>query len=100
MSFLATASDEELALNLGGLVAEYRQWIDRLEGAVRDGEVVVEQALEGGEGTLRAGAERDRSNSTRIDLIVGDRDAGRASVWRIPRCRCNEHGRIGYAAVP
>lgn len=79
MSFLATASDEELALNLGGLVAEYRQWIDRLEGAVRDGEVVVEQALEG---VAREHFARARNAADRIqrgiDLIVGDRDAGRA----------------------
>lgn len=79
MSFLTNASNEELAQNLGQLVTDYREWIDRLsesvqhdEADVEDGlKVVAEEHIE----HARNAAERMQNG---IDLIVADSDAGRA----------------------
>lgn len=79
MSFLSNASDEELAQNLGRLVTEYREWIDRLSESVQRDEADVEKGLKvvAEEHVERARAAADRMQNG-IDLIVRDSDAGRA----------------------
>lgn len=79
MSFLGSATDDELRDNLGRLVAEYREWIDRLSTSVQNGEADVEEGLKivAEEHVLRARSAADRIQDG-IDLIVNDRDAGRA----------------------
>lgn len=79
MSFLSKASDEELATSLGRLVTEYREWIDRLSGSVQSGDADVEEGLKvvADEHVVRARNAADRMQAG-IDLIVSDRDAGRA----------------------
>ena len=79
MSTLGTATNKELAENLGQLVADYRQWIDQLEESVRNSEADVD-------GALRAVADehivRARLAAARIqrgiDRIISDPDIGRA----------------------
>lgn len=79
MSFLSNASDEDLAQNLGRLVTEYREWIDRLSESVQHDEADVEDGLKvvAEEHVERARAAAARMQSG-IDLIVTDSDAGRA----------------------
>lgn len=79
MSFLSNATDEQLAGNLGGLVTEYREWIDRLSAAVQDGEADVEDGLKAvaEEHVVRARSAAERMQNG-IDLIVTDPVAGRA----------------------
>ncbi|KAA0087061.1 helicase [Mycolicibacterium sp. P9-64] len=79
MSFLSSATDEQLAANLGQLVTEYRQWIDRLSASVRNGDADVEEGLKvvADEHVVRARKAAQRMQDG-IDLIVTDRDAGRA----------------------
>lgn len=79
MSFLGAATDEELGAHLGRLVTEYREWIDGLSTSVRDGEADVEEGLRvvADEHVARARNAADRMQNG-IDLIVSDRDAGRA----------------------
>lgn len=79
MSFLGSATDDELRDNLGRLAAEYREWIDRLSTSVQNGEADVEEGLKvvADEHVVRARSAADRIQSG-IDLIVSDRDAGRA----------------------
>ncbi len=79
MSFLSNATDEELAINLGGLVAEYREWIDNLITQVDNGEADVDEGLRGvaDEHVARARNAADRIQKG-INLVVGDPDVGRA----------------------
>lgn len=79
MSFLSNATDEELAQNLGGLVTEYREWIDRLSATVQNDEADVEDGLKGvaDEHVVRARSAADRMQNG-IDLITTDPVAGRA----------------------
>ncbi|BBZ03827.1 DNA helicase [Mycolicibacterium chitae] len=79
MSFLSNASDEELAHNLGQLVTEYREWIDRLSESVQHDEADVDDGLKvvAGEHVERARTAAARMQNG-IDLIVTDSDAGRA----------------------
>ncbi|OBK27439.1 helicase [Mycobacterium asiaticum] len=79
MSFLSNATDEELATNLGRLVTEYREWIDRLTTNVQNGEAHVEDGLKAvaDEHVSRARGAAERIQNG-INLIVTDRDAGRA----------------------
>jgi hypothetical protein len=79
MSTLCNSSDEQLAENLGRLVVEYREWIERLQRAVEDGEAGVEGDLRAvsDEHLARARKAADRIQRG-IDLIVGDAGVGRA----------------------
>ncbi|KHO26831.1 helicase [Mycolicibacterium setense] len=79
MSFLSNATDEELAANLGRLVTEYREWIDRLSTNVQNDEAGVEDGLKAvaEEHVARARIAAERMQNG-IDLIVADSDAGRA----------------------
>lgn len=79
MSFLANATDEELAANLGRLVTEYRGWIDGLSESVQIGEADVEDGLKrvAEEHVVRARRAAERMQNG-IDLIVTDPVAGRA----------------------
>lgn len=79
MSVLSNATDEELAQNLGRLVTEYREWIDRLSTSVQNDEADVEAGLKvvAEEHIERARAAAERMQNG-IDLIVADPDAGRA----------------------
>ncbi|MCV7194044.1 helicase-related protein [Mycolicibacterium brumae] len=79
MSFLSTASDQQLAENLGGLVVEYRAWIEQLSHDVTRGVAGVEPGLSGvaGEHLRKAREAADRIQSG-IDLVVSDKDVGRA----------------------
>lgn len=76
---LSNASDEELAHNLGQLVTEYREWIDRLSESVQHDEADVDDGLKvvAGEHVERARTAAARMQNG-IDLIVTDSDAGRA----------------------
>lgn len=76
MSTLSNASDEELAENLGQLVTEYREWIDRLEAGLDDD---VDEALRPvvHEHVVRARKAADRIQQG-INLVVGDPYVGRA----------------------
>jgi len=79
MSFLSSASDDELEVNLGRLVEEYRGWIDQLELRVQSGVEGIDDDLKSvsAEHISRArhAAQRIRDG---IDLIASDPDAGRA----------------------
>ncbi|WP_234802833.1 helicase-related protein [Mycobacteroides abscessus] len=79
MSFLSTATDEELAANLGQLVTEYCEWIDRLSASVENGEADVEAGLKvvADEHVRHARNAAERMQNG-IDLVVADPDAGRA----------------------
>ncbi len=79
MSFLANASDAELMENLGGLVAEYRAWIDRLEDRMRSGDAGVEKPLQAvaNDHIARARATAERIQRG-INLLVKDPRVGRA----------------------
>lgn len=76
MSTLSNASDDELANNLGRLVTEYRQWIDRLEASVDD-DVEAGLVPVAHEHIARARKAANRVQQG-INLVVGDPDAGRA----------------------
>jgi hypothetical protein len=79
MSFLSNASDEELAANLGELVADYREWIEMLSEKVHNGEADVDEGLRGvaDEHVARARTAADRIQRG-INLVVSDPDVGRA----------------------
>ncbi|PQP50385.1 helicase-related protein [Mycolicibacterium austroafricanum] len=79
MSFLSNATDQELAQNLGQMVSEYRGWIDRLSRSVQTDEADVEDGLKvvAEEHVVRARNAAERMQNG-IDLIVSDRDVGRA----------------------
>lgn len=79
MSFLANATDAELAKSLGQLVTEYREWIDRLSASVQGGEADVDDDLKvvAEEHVMRARSAAERMQNG-IDLIVTDPVAGRA----------------------
>ncbi len=79
MSFLSNATDAGLAENLGLLVTEYREWIDRLSAGVHNGEADIEDGLKGvaDEHVARAREAAERIQNG-IDLIVADPDVGRA----------------------
>ncbi|OBA86390.1 helicase [Mycobacteriaceae bacterium 1482268.1] len=79
MSFLSNATDEELAANLGRLVTEYREWIDRLSTSVQNDEADIDEGLKV---VAEEHVDRARIAAARmqngIDLIVSDAVAGRA----------------------
>lgn len=79
MSTLSKSSDAQLAENLGRLVTEYREWIERLQRSVEDGYAGVEGDLQdvSGEHLARARNAADRIQRG-IDLIVDDSAVGRA----------------------
>lgn len=79
MSTLCNSSDEQLAENLGRLVVEYREWIERLQCAVDYGDAGVKGDLKAvsDEHLARARNAADRIQRG-IDLIVGDSGVGRA----------------------
>jgi hypothetical protein len=79
MSTLSTATNNDLAENLGQLVTEYREWIDRLQESMRNGTAEVESGLRAvaDEHIARARLAADRIQRG-IDLAVGDPDVGRA----------------------
>lgn len=79
MSFLSNGTDEELAKNLGQLVIEYREWIERLKTGVHNGtaDVVEDLRVVADEHIERATNAADRIQQG-INLVVGDPDVGRA----------------------
>ena len=79
MSTLSAASNDDLSKNLGQLVTEYREWIDRLQESVQNGTADVEDGLRAvaDEHIARARLAADRIQRG-IDLVVSDPDVGRA----------------------
>ncbi|WP_292981700.1 helicase-related protein [Mycobacterium sp.] len=79
MSTLSAASDESLAANLGGLVAEYREWIGKLSEAIHNGDADIENGLRevADAHVARALNAADRIQRG-INLVFSDPDVGRA----------------------
>ena len=78
MSFLSNATDEDLAKNLGQLVIEYRDWIERLKVNVDSGDDVEDGLKVVGEEHVARARNAAARIQEGINLVVGDPDVGRA----------------------